>query len=56
MMALFGFITFSHGNNQNQQGGVSLWCGMQYIVVVWWHFHVAVRNFEVIHPPPTLNK
>ena len=39
---------FSHGGNQNQQGGVSLWCGLWAFVVGWRHFHVAGRNFEEI--------
>ena len=50
-MALLKFIdlfTLSHGGNQNQQGGVSLWCGLRPFVVVWQHFHVAGQNFEEI--------
>ena len=50
-----GLFTFSHGSYQNQQGGVSLSCGVQLFVlfppvVVWWHFHVAGgnSNFEEI--------
>ena len=48
-MALLKFIdlfTLSHGGNRNQQGDVSLWCGVWTIVVVWRQFHVAGRNFE----------
>ena len=28
--------------------GVSLWCGLQLLVVVWRHFHVAGQYFEEI--------
>ena len=30
------------------KGGVSLSIGLRTVVVVWWHFHVAGRNFEEI--------
>ena len=41
-------FTLSHGGNRNQQGDMSLWCGLRPFVVVWRHFHVAARNFEEI--------
>ena len=50
-MARLKFIdlfTLSHGGNRNQQGGVSLWCGLRPFVVVWRYFHVTGRNFEKI--------
>ena len=52
MMALLksiGLFTFSHGGNQNKQGGggVSL-SGVQPFVVIWQYFNVAGRNFEEI--------
>ena len=40
-------FTLSHGGNRNQ-GGMSLWCGLQPFVVIWRHFHVAGWNFEEI--------
>ena len=47
-LKFIGFFTLSHGGNRNQQGRVSLWCGLRPFVVVWRHFHVAGRNFEKI--------
>ena len=47
-LKFIGLFTLSQGGNRNQQGGVSLWCGLRPFVVVWWHFHVAGRNFEEI--------
>ena len=48
LLKFIGLFTFSHGGNQNQQGGVSLWCGMWHFVASWRHFHVVGWNFEEI--------
>ena len=47
-LKFIGLFTLSHGGNQNQQGGVSLSCGLQPFVVVWREFQVAGRNFKEI--------
>jgi len=51
-MLLIRFIdllfTFSRGGNQNQQGGGSLWCGLWFFQVAWWHLDVAAQYFEEI--------
>ena len=47
-LTFIGLFTLSDGSNQNQQGGVSLWCDLWPFVVVWQHFHVAGQNFEEI--------
>ena len=47
MMVLVKFIDllrFDGGGNQNQQVGLSLRCGVQPFVVVWWYFLVAFEE------------
>ena len=53
-LKFIGLFALSHGGNRNQQGGVSLWCGLR-------HFHVAWQNFEeilqhLVHPKWKENK
>ena len=48
LLKFIGLFTIFHSGNWNQQGGVSLRCGMRPFVVVWRHDHVAGQNFEEI--------
>ena len=47
-LKFIGLFSLSHGGNRNQQGGMSLWCGLKPFVVARRHFHVAGWYFEEI--------
>ena len=55
LLKFIGLFTISNGSNWNQQGGISLWCGLWPFVVTW-QLALSCGWVELWWNPPTLKK